>query len=78
MRDYFKILFKSEALENCYDLIPAIQNKLSNDYREFLSRTLNPLEIKNALFDINTFKALGSEVLNPGFFQKHWNIVTHP
>lgn len=80
VREGFLKLFcteKSSALRNLWE-IPSWSNVLSEEALDSLNHPISPEEIRDALWSIKPFKALGLDGLHAGFYQNSWSIVREP
>ncbi|XP_015947872.1 uncharacterized protein LOC107472861 [Arachis duranensis] len=74
---FFKNIFCStEPVEvNCMGEIP--MPALSQDACDNLSKPVTMLEVKEALDNMSSFKALGSDGFQVFFFKEYWDVVGH-
>lgn len=74
IEDYFNDLFSSSG---CLigEVVDGIANRLTTEHCAFLDAPFTKDEIKNAVFRMDPYKALGSDGFNPMFFQKFWDVI---
>ena len=73
--DYFDNLFQvgvGDQMEECLD---AVESRVTDDMREFLSTQFTGEEVQVALFQMGPTKAPGPNGMNALFYQKYWHIV---
>lgn len=71
---YYEELFQSKGVEES-DFFSSISPRVSNSQNHELLRPFSAEEIKAALFAMQPDKSPGPDGMNPGFFQKSWDLV---
>lgn len=68
---YFKKLFQTEGADPNSEVVESIQARVTERMNASLTRQFSPLEIREALFDIDPGKAPGADGMTAGFYQKY-------
>ncbi|XP_019163090.1 PREDICTED: uncharacterized protein LOC109159433 [Ipomoea nil] len=73
---YFNNIFAANPdVSNGADFFASIPTHVTDTHNEWLNRPYDPGEVKDALFSMFPDKAPGPDGMNPGFYQKFWDIV---
>ncbi|KAF7143851.1 hypothetical protein RHSIM_Rhsim05G0174100 [Rhododendron simsii] len=73
--NYFQSLFQTEGANPNNEVVESIQARVTDQMNTSLTRQFSPLEIRQALFDIDPSKAPGADGMTAGFYQKYWETV---
>ncbi|KAM6561714.1 hypothetical protein CsatA_030953 [Cannabis sativa] len=74
MRRYYTELFTSSC-SNWQRVIDCVVPRVSEDQNRDLLMVVEEEEVRRALFQMHPDKSPGPDGFNPGFYQKHWDIV---
>jgi hypothetical protein len=72
---FFKELFTRDLSLNANDVSQLIENKVTEQMNNALTRDFNDEEISNALFQIGPLKAPGPDGFPARFFQRNWGTI---
>lgn len=72
---YFKDLFKSSNSEDYQSLLCDLPPRVTYRMNHFLSQSVSPDEVKDAVFSIKPDSAPGADGMSGFFFQSYWDIV---
>ena len=72
---YFKSIFSSRTCQRLEECLNAVQQKVTTDMRDILSRDYSVEEVQVALFQKGPTKAPRPDGMNALFYQKYWHIV---
>ena len=75
MADYYRHLFSSSGSEGLKEILHGIPLTITTKMNEKLTKDVDEMEIKSALFSMNPNKSPRSDSMTPLFFQKVWHIV---
>ncbi|XP_075668611.1 uncharacterized protein LOC142638468 [Castanea sativa] len=73
--DYCDNLFQAGVGDQMEECLDAVESRVTDDMREFLSTQFTTKEVKVALFQMGPTKALGPDGMNAHFYQKYWHTV---
>ena len=73
--NYFDNLFQASVGDQMEDCLDAVESRVTDDMREFLSTQFTAEEVQVALFQMGPTKAPGPNGMNALFYQKFWHIV---
>ena len=73
--DYYKELFCTRGGRRWGRVLEYVPKVVNEDVNKELVREVEEDEIKNAVFQLGTFKAPGSDGFNGLFYQKFWEVV---
>ena len=73
--NYFDNLFQASVGDQMEDCLDAVESRVTDDMREFLSTQFTAEEVQVALFQMRPTKAPGPNGMNALFYQKFWHIV---
>ena len=73
--NYFTELFSTSNPSGINEALEAMTWKIDQEMAIFLDLPFTQLEIKEALFQIGSTKALGPDSMLALFYQKHWYVV---
>ena len=68
--DYFMNIFKASTCDRMEDCLNTVNQKITDDMMEVLSKPYSSEEVKAALFQMGPTKALGPDGMNAFFYQK--------
>lgn len=74
-QSFFKNLFQCNSPCHPHCLNLAAIPHISNDLQQTLLEPVSMLEVKNALFSMESYKAPGPDGFQPIFFKTYWHIV---
>lgn len=74
IEDYYNELFEAKGVM-ADSVLECIGEQLTMAQNEELSQDFNEEEVKQAIFVVHSDKSPGSDGMNPGFYQKFWNII---
>lgn len=72
---YFQDLFTSSYPDNCEEIFHDFSPRITSDMNGSLMRVVTKEEVKEAVFSIKPFSALGYDGMTGFFFQQYWDIV---
>lgn len=72
--DYFSELYTSQASDSSL-ILNYLPRAVSDEDNMELLRGFTREEVREAVFDMGAEKSPGDDGLNPGFFQRFWNII---
>ena len=73
--DYYRGLFSSSGSEGITEILHGIPPTITTEMNAKLTREVDEMEIKSALFSMNPNKAPGQDGMSPLFFLKFWHVV---
>ena len=73
--EYFENIFRSGTCQRMEECLNAVQQKVTFDMQEALSREYSVEEVKAALFQMGPIKAPRPDAMNALFYHKYWHIV---
>ncbi|XP_019199079.1 PREDICTED: uncharacterized protein LOC109192832 [Ipomoea nil] len=74
--NYFKDIFTVNPVVNDGSgFFASISTRVTQSHNDWLNRPYDPGEVRDALFAMFPDKAPGPDGMNPGFYQKFWDIV---
>lgn len=73
--NYFENLFTSTSPQDCNEILDNVLRIVSESINKNLTKPVEDLEIKHALFSMNPNKVPGLNGLTPLFYQKFWHII---
>ena len=73
--DYFMNIFNAGTCDRMEECLSIVNQKITDDMLEVLSWPYSSDEVKSALFQIGTTKALGLNGMTALFYQIFWHIV---
>mgnify|MGYP004706984917 FL=1 len=73
--NYYRILFTSSGCEGIDEILSGLPSTITTEMNDKLTKEVDELEIKTALFSMNPNKAPCQDGMTPLFFQKFWHVV---
>ena len=73
--DYFKQLFTSQNPTNVEHTVQSVQNKLTEDMKNYLNQPFTPEEILLTIKGMKSLAAPGPDGLPTKFYQHYWPII---
>ena len=73
--DYYRVLFSSSDSEGLAEILNGIPRTITTEMNDKLTREVDEMEIKSALFSMNPNKTPGQDSMSLLFFQKFWHVV---
>lgn len=70
--DYFKNLFAPHDTNNNIELVARGFPQISDDKWNKVNEPVNASDVKNAIFEMASYKALGPDGMHAGFYQHAW------
>ena len=73
--EYFRSIFSSGTCQRLEECLSVVQQKVTTDMRDILSRDYSAEEVQAVLFQMGPTKAPGPDGMNALIYQKYWHIV---
>ncbi|XP_027181659.1 uncharacterized protein LOC113780035 [Coffea eugenioides] len=73
--NYYRVLFTSSGCEGLDEILSGLPSTITTEMNDKLTKEVDELEIKTALFSMNPNKSPGQDGMTPLFFQKFWHVV---
>ena len=73
--DYFDNLFQASVGDQMEECLDAVESRVTDDIREFLSTQFTVEEVQVTLFQMGPKKAPRPDGMSALFYQKFWHIV---
>lgn len=72
---YFSTLFSTSRPEIIVDHVSYINQTITGNMAEFLTRPYHRLEVEDALAEMHPYKSFGSDGMPALFYKKYWDLV---
>jgi hypothetical protein len=72
--DFYQQLYTSEGVQGMDQVLPQVPQKVTPAINDILIAEFNPMEVKNALFQMFPTKTPGLDGFPAHFFQRHWDV----